>query len=174
MGKKKQHAPSAGLANEVGAAEYRMALHRFLVSRLRNSEDAADLVQEAFMRFYALPNSQTLARPDHYLFRIALNLTYEFRLRQERNVEYVSFDSEVSDSSLDALVEPDPGDALGDRQLVAHMLAQIPRAYAQILLLHKRDGRSCKEIAAELDLSVRTVEKYVARALAFARTAVWK
>jgi RNA polymerase sigma-70 factor (ECF subfamily) len=154
--------------------QYRPVLHRFLLSRLRNQEDASDLAQETFLRYYALPNAEAVSRPDNYLFRIAVNLLYEFRMRRDRDRKVVTFSSRLSDTSIDTLVAADPGEAASIHQQIEHVLAQIPPAYRQVLVLQKRDGLSCSEIAAQLNLSVRSVEKYLARALAHARNASWE
>ena len=174
-GQKADQAPAKPLTSwsDGDSEQYRPVLHRFLLSRLKNAEDAADLVQETFLRYYALPNSAAVARPDNYLFRIAVNLIYEFRLRRDRERHFVTFDSELSNSSMSTLTQTDPGESLDTHQQIEHVLSQIPAAYRQVLVLHKRDGLSCKEIARQLNLSVRSVEKYIARALAYARHASW-
>ncbi len=163
----------AGQKPETYSEHYWPVLHRFLLSRLRNTEDASDLAQETFLRYYSIPNAEAVSRPDNYLFRIAVNLLYEFRLRRDRDLRFVTFSSKFSETSLDAALDDDPAQALTVQQQIDHVLAQIPLAYRQVLVLHKRDGLSCKEIAARLNLSVRSVEKYVARALAHARNASW-
>lgn len=49
-------------------------LARYFRSRLRPGEEAADLVQEAFVRLAGFMSSSTLPRPGAYLQRIARNL----------------------------------------------------------------------------------------------------
>jgi RNA polymerase sigma factor (sigma-70 family) len=164
----------AGRRSDIESEQYRPALHRFLLGRLKNAEDASDLAQETFLRYYSISNAEAVSRPDNYLFRIAVNLLYEFRLRRDRDNRFVTFSSQLSETSLESLLDDDPTEALATQQQLAHVLAQIPAAYRQVLVLHKRDGLSCKEIAAQLNLSVRSVEKYVARALAHARNASWE
>jgi len=51
---------------------------------------------------------------------------------------------------------------------------QVPPGYRKVLIMSKRDGMSSAQIADTLGLSQRSVEKYLARALAYARLAVWK
>jgi RNA polymerase sigma factor (sigma-70 family) len=154
--------------------QYRPALHRFLTRRLQNAEDARDLAQETYLRFYQLPDMDAVRRPSGYLFRIAVNLVYEFRLKRSR--ERVAYDSDVAESLAENAPAPaatDPAQRLATRDELTRILAQIPATYRRVFILHKRDGYSCQEIAAALNLAPRSVEVYLARAIAFARNARW-
>ncbi len=155
-------------------AQYRPALHRFLVRRLRNSQDAQDLAQETYLRFYQLGEGHAVRRPSGYLYRIAVNLVYEFRLRQSR--DRVTYDSGLVESLGEQTADPtlaDPGDRLATMEQVSRILASIPPAYRSVLIMHRRDGLSVREIAQQLNLSGRTVETYLARAIAHARNSRW-
>jgi RNA polymerase sigma factor (sigma-70 family) len=156
------------------SAQYRPALHRFLVNRLQNAQDAQDLAQEAYLRFYQLGDSHKIERPSSYLYRIAVNLVYEFRLRQRR--DRVTYDSEMIAALGERTADPtsaDPGDRLAEAEQVNRLLSSIPVAYRKVLIMHRRDGLSTQDIAKTLNLSRRTVEAYLAKAIAFARNARW-
>ncbi len=155
-------------------AQYRPALHRFLVRRLQNSQDAQDLAQEAYLRFCQLDSTHKINRPSDYLYRIAVNLVYEFRLRQSRN--RVTYDSEMLYALGEKTPDPavvDPSDRLAAAEQVHLLLASIPAAYRKVLIMHRRDGLSTEDIAKTLNLSKRTVEAYLAKAIAFARNSQW-
>jgi RNA polymerase sigma factor (sigma-70 family) len=154
--------------------QYRPALHRFLTHRLRNAEDAHDLAQETYLRFYQVTDADAVRRPSGYLFRIAVNLVYEFQLK--RNQDCVIFDSDAVETLADTLAAPpstDPSQQLMAADQVDHILGQIPATYRKVFIMHKRDGLSCQEIAQALNLTKRSVEVYLARAIAFARNARW-
>jgi len=154
--------------------QYRPALHRFLTHRLRNAEDARDLAQETYLRFYQLTDADAVRRPSGYLFRIAVNLVYEFQLKRKQDC--VSFDSDAVETLADTVATPsstDPSQQLMAANQVDHILRQIPATYRKVFIMHKRDGLSCQEIAQALNLTKRSVEVYLARAIAFARTARW-
>jgi len=154
--------------------QYRPALHRFLTHRLRNAEDARDLAQETYLRFYQLANADAVRRPVGYLFRIAVNLVYEFQLK--RRHDRVTYDSD----GMETLAERVPGPVNADpsqqhmiQDQVNHILKQIPPTYRKVFIMHKRDGLSCQEIGQALNLTQRSVEIYLARAIAYARGARW-
>jgi RNA polymerase sigma factor (sigma-70 family) len=150
------------------------ALVRFLLSRLRSAEDARDLAQETYLRFLQVPDAAVIRQPLRYLYRIALNLVYEFRLRRDRSI--VTFDSQVAEEKA-ARMAPDPsaepGHELATAEQLDRILNQIPPHYRRVLVMHKRDGLSYAQIAAETGLSKQSVQKYLARAMAAARMAKW-
>ena len=165
--------PAAGTA--VDSEQYLPALHGFLVRRLQNADDAQDLAQETYLRFYQLASADTVLRPGAYLFRIAVNLIYEFRLKRGRDC--VTFDSEMAESLAEGADGPfggDPGEAVALEQQIDLIVGQIPRTYRKAFIMHKRGGLSCQEVAEALNLTRRSVEIYLARAIAYARNARWK
>ena len=160
----------------VGSAfeQYHAGLHRFLMRRLRSSHNAQDLAQETYLRLLRMDRHELVRKPQAYLYRIASNLVYEFRLR-ERN-EPVAFDSEAVERMADSVAQPATGDsseALGLTQQLDAILRPLPPLYRAVFVLRKRDGMSYSEIARTLDISVHTVKKYLARAVAQCRCAPW-
>jgi RNA polymerase sigma-70 factor (ECF subfamily) len=161
----------------VGSAfeQYHAGLHRFLMRRLRSTQNAQDLAQETYLRLLRMDRHELVRKPQAYLYRIASNLVYEFKLR-ERN-EPVCFDSEelerAAESSM-AAATADASDDLNVSQQLETLLVQLPPLYRAVFVLRKRDGMSYPEIAHTLDISVHTVKKYLARAVAQCRCARWE
>jgi RNA polymerase sigma factor (sigma-70 family) len=163
-------------AEFVGAAfeQYHAGLHRFLMRRLRSTQNAQDLAQETYLRLLRMDNHELVRKPQAYLYRIASNLVYEFKLR-ERN-EPVAFDSEALERAAEsspAVALIDSSEAVGLAQQLDAVLGQLPPLYRAVFVLRKRDGMSYSEIARALDISVHTVKKYLARAVAQCRCARW-
>lgn len=163
-------------------ARYGAGLERFLVGRLRNRQIRAgaaqaiaqDLAQEAYLRLLRVDDNELIRHPQAYLYRIAANLVYEYRLREVRTP--VTFNSELMDLSAGAPVETpvnEPGELLCASQELEAVLGQLPPAYRAIIVLRKRDGLSYAEIGRALKLSPNTVRKYLVRGLARLRAARW-
>lgn len=151
--------------------QYDTGLHRFLLRRLRSAQNAQDLAQETYLRLLHLERSELVRKPQAYLYRIASNLVYEFKLRERNTV--VTFDSDALDRAAEHPFEPSAGEAserLGAEQQLQSMLEQLPPLYRAVLVLRKRDGMSYLEIARTLEISVHTVKKYLARAVAQCRS----
>jgi RNA polymerase sigma factor (sigma-70 family) len=154
--------------------QYRVELHRFLTRRLHSSQDAGDLAQDVYLRFLQLPDTDLIRQPQAYLYRIASNLVYEYRLREKRRdvVCDPAVLEELAEDTADSWI-PTLDERLSTGQQLERVLQQLPETYRAILLLQKRDGLSYAEIAKRLGLSVHTVQKYLFRALAHCRAADW-
>ncbi|HEU4625439.1 MAG TPA: RNA polymerase sigma factor [Steroidobacteraceae bacterium] len=158
----------------VGSAfeQYHAGLHRFLMRRLRSRQNAQDLAQETYLRLLRMDSHELVRKPQAYLYRIASNLVYEFKLR-ERN-EPVAFDSQALEEAAESAAHPlDSSETVSHAQQLESILGQLPPLYRAVFLARKRDGMSYAEIARALDISVHTVKKYLARAVAQCRCARW-
>src|SRR5689334_5696596 len=62
---------------------HRGALHRYVSKLTSGAEDVEDLVQETYLRIYALPDFHTIELPKALLFRIAHNLVIERARRRK-------------------------------------------------------------------------------------------
>ncbi len=153
--------------------ETRARLHGFLLRRMgRGNPEATDLLQEVYVRFLQTPDHALIRQPMAYLYRIAANLLYDRRRREER--ETVVFDSQAADESAERpadVLRDELVESLNARQEIEHRLAELPGTYQAVLLLYKRDGLSCPEIAEKLRISQHTAEKYLYRAIAHFRRA---
>jgi RNA polymerase sigma-70 factor (ECF subfamily) len=174
---------SAVMANEAvgfGAAafrDYRRELHRYLLRRLRRPQDVDDLAQEVYLRLLRHDESKCVHKPLAYLYGIASHVVADYRTDMKQDQRHLTFDSddEESWSQAPASVLPDQlADRLNLQQQLERALSQLPSTHAAVLLAHKRDGLSYEEVAAKLNLSVHTVEKYVTQAKARIRLMSWE
>jgi RNA polymerase sigma factor (sigma-70 family) len=152
---------------------YGPALHCYLMRRLSDSQIARDIEQEAFLRLHRVAHTELIHSPQAYLFRIASNLVWEFEQQERREV--VQFDSRMVECAAEGVSDSlaiDPGERIDIECQLETVLAQLPPHYAAILVMKKRDGKSLKEIALELNLSIHAVKKYLCRAVAHCRTKI--
>ncbi|WP_417068075.1 sigma-70 family RNA polymerase sigma factor [Niveibacterium terrae] len=144
-------------------AEHHGWLRAWLRKKLGNAFDAADLAHDTYLRILKtghLPQSDQSRR---HLAQIANGLVID--LFRRRQIESAYFDA------LASLPEPQhPSEetralvieALVEIDAVLHGLSAKARA---ALLLHRLDGSSYREIAEQLEVSVSSVEKYIAAGL---------
>jgi RNA polymerase sigma factor (sigma-70 family) len=151
------------------AKECRTELGRYLARRLRNPDVANDLAQEAYLRYLQLPNAGFVRKPDAYIFRIAVNLVYEWRMRQDRSV--VTFNTELADKCAGSWVQPggDVYERLRSREHLQKVLDSMPPRPRQVLWMNKVEGKGYAQIAKELGVKPSTVLNALARAIAHAR-----
>jgi len=147
--------------------ENEVALKRFLRRFIKSREGADDLAQEAFLRAFAAESERLITSPKAFLFKVAKNLALnELAKQSSAAIEPLGDfeDQEVLQDSSQAAVD----DAVDGRErirMLARAIAALPPQCAKVFILRKMQGLSQKEIAARLNISVRTVENHVALGL---------
>ncbi len=158
-------------AFETLVLEYEKNVYNIALRMTGNSEDAADMTQEAFIKAY---NSLQSFRGDSkfsvWLYRIVSNVCLDFlRSRNRRPTVSLSVeDDDGEDAQLDVADESQSPELLLDRKLtresVRRGLDSLPPDYRQILLLREIQGLSYDEISQALCLEVGTVKSRIFRA----------
>src|SRR5688572_4301727 len=139
-------------------------LLRFLRSRLSHGDQAQDLAQEVYLRLLRMDDLQLIRNPKAFVIRLAAHAAHEWRMLARNRMQH-------SDESLTELIAEgaDPAESL-ERDVrineLNRVLATLSPKCQAVLLMHKRDGMTYQEIAAELHLSIAMVKKYLARGLA--------
>lgn len=154
--------------------DYDKQLHRYLVRRMPRPQDAEDLAQEVYLRLLRIDGAKRVHKPLAYIYGIASHVVADYKSDARHQREFVSDDE---DESSEIAAEPridDLIDRLNLQQQLERALTQLPTTHARVLLAHKHRGLSYQEVAAELGLSVHTVEKYVTQAKAKIRTMTWE
>ena len=158
-------------AFETLVLEYEKNVYNIALRMTGNSEDAADMTQEAFIKAY---NSLQSFRGDSkfsvWLYRIVSNVCLDF-LRSKNRRPTVSLsveDDDGEDTQLDVADDSQSPELLLDRKLtresVRRGLDSLPPDYRQILLLREIQGLSYDEISQALGLEVGTVKSRIFRA----------
>jgi RNA polymerase sigma-70 factor, ECF subfamily len=143
--------------------ESREALRRYVRRLVRSRETADEVVQEAFLRTYEQRDAVQIPRA--FLFSTARNLASDIR-RHDR----IAATDSVGDLQDAQIVQPDaPLDSLliADEasRLLKEAVDRLPEQCRAVFTLKVFHGWSYREIAQQLGLAEKTVEKHVARAL---------
>ena len=136
----------------------------WLFRRVQSRCDAADLSQETFLRLLTgSVAAQDLREPRAFLSTIARRLIFDRHRRRQLESAYLE-----RLSSLPEQVAPSPEEQL----LLVEALVAIDRALAGLpaivkaaFLYSQLDGLSYVEIGRKLELSERTVSRYMKQAL---------
>ncbi len=142
-------------------------VHRYVRGMVRDSSEAEDLTQEAFLRAHR--ERATLRDPGamlSWLYQIATRVALD-RLRQRTAAA-----PRESRLSLDEVDQPDPGTPSLQQVLeqsemgacVQRFLVAVPDGYRSVLLLHDVHGLSGPEISENLGLPLATVKIRLHRA----------
>lgn len=147
--------------------KYRSALAHYLVKLLRNEADAAELLQETYLRLMEQDSLDHLeANARAYLFRVATNLVKDKARREKVRVR-------------DQHEPMDDKELLSDQPCPSKLaewdqtLANVKRAVLglkpqcrQIFVMSRFKGMSYPEIAKVLGTTTRTVERNMSIAIA--------
>jgi len=138
-------------------------LNTWLRSRLGNAADAADLAQDTFVRLLQKTERFELKAPRAFLRTIARGLVIDHWRREEIERAYLE-----SIAHLPEALAP----SAESRALVLELLEEISRLLdglkpkvRKAFLLAQCDGLAYKQIAQQMGVSLRSVERYVAEAL---------
>src|ERR1700727_691554 len=81
---------------------HRAALQAFFYRRVNVRHDAADMVQEVYLRMLRVKDSDALRNPEGYLFTVASNLVYERSVQNRQQTTMRDYQrSEVESQSAE-------------------------------------------------------------------------
>lgn len=159
--------PQRAASFEAFLAVQREALVAFLRHRTAGEADAQDAAQEAMARLVRYRDRGPESAWKPLLYRIAINVAHDqARDRHTRRAEaHVPLDG--ADVVLVA-AQPSHEQRLDDERRLAvirELLFHLPERCRQIYLLNRVEGMSYSEIARHCGISVKAVEKHIAKAL---------
>lgn len=138
-------------------------LYQWLRAKLGTADSAADLAHDTWLRLYSQESLPNDALSRRYLAKVAKSLLIDRYRRYRVEQAYL-----LSLQDLPESVAP----SAESQYLVIETLMQLdlalqrlPQAVKRAFLLHRIEGKKYKDIAATLNISVSSVEKYIARAL---------
>ena len=143
--------------------DHRGWLEGWLRRRLGNGCDAADLSQDTFLR--VLSSSQRIAdlqEPRAYLLTVGKRLLSNFYQRRSLEQAYLA-----ALASLPEECAPSPEQRwllLETLQALDELLDGLPRAVRRAFLLNQLEGLGYREIAERLQVSERSIKRYMAMA----------
>jgi RNA polymerase sigma factor (sigma-70 family) len=150
-----------------GLQELRCTLVRRLIRWGTGPQDAEDVVHEAFVRLYAAQRKLYVHNPAAFLTDVVGKVRIE-RWRRAQRARQLFVEEPVEE--IDAIdPSPRPEECIQAEQrfdrLSKRLRALGPRA-RDVLFLHRLEGLTCPEIAAQLGISVSAIEKHIARSIA--------
>lgn len=144
----------------------RQDLVRYVAAIVRDGSTAHDLVQDVFVALWGLRETLDPALPlKPYVYRMARNRALRY-LRDERT--HARKEGQLHrDSDEEFAASPEAHlDRAVLRRALQRWLAALPERQREALLLSRYHQLSHREIAAVMDISPRTVNVHIVRALA--------
>jgi RNA polymerase sigma-70 factor (ECF subfamily) len=158
-----RHDPSKKILEELYRAHSGQL--RGFARRRVGAHEAEDLVQDVYLRLLQKDSIAGLERPREYLFRVASNLAIDSARKMRTR-------SRVSDEDLGLVISPErmtsPEEIVESRKALQRLqtsLDELPPMSRKVLLLNRLGDVTHEELADRMGVSVRTVERRMAKAL---------
>jgi len=138
------------------------ALRNYLMYKFGNQEQADDMAQEAFIKLWQNCKDVPLEKAKSYVYTIANNASLNVIAHQKVKLNYKN-----TTSHLDRTNE-NPEFLLEEKQFKDKLVLAIENlneTQRVAFLMHRIDGKKYAEIAEELNISIKAVEKRIHLAL---------
>ncbi|OCW57472.1 RNA polymerase sigma factor [Hoeflea olei] len=146
---------------------HRRELHAYLTEKLKDADIAADLTQEAFLR-YAEQHACGKAPVTHgrsYLYRTAHNLAIDHvRLRARQKTDAIADDA-FAEMADDRPSQEDEADARRKLDRLRVAVSELPERTREVFVLNRIEGLTYPETASRLGISESSVQKHLSKAL---------
>ncbi|MFK3798530.1 sigma-70 family RNA polymerase sigma factor [Pseudomonas sp. NPDC088444] len=138
-------------------------LNGWLRSKLGNAADAADLAQDTFVRLINRSERLELKAPRAFLRTVARGLVIDHWRREELERAYLEALAQLPEHET---TSPESRELVFELlESIAKMLDGLKPKVRRAFLLAQCEGIPYKQIAEQMNISVRSVERYVADAL---------
>lgn len=141
-------------------------LQNWLYRRIRCRSDAADLAQDTFVRLLRTSNAPLapdLRQPRAYLATLARRLM--LNLHRRRSVEEAWLQTLADCPEQTALSVEEQWLIREALQAVDALLQGLPPAVRRAFLLSQLEGHTYADIAKMMNITVRTVQRYLTKAM---------
>jgi RNA polymerase sigma factor (sigma-70 family) len=130
----------------------------------RNTQDAEDVVQEAYLRAFRFFGGFHGGNARTWLLKIVRNTCYTWLHQNRPQQPTTAFDEELHTDMAQSQSPETLVLRKADRQLLNHALEELPVDFREVLVLLELEGLSYKEIAEVLAIPIGTVMSRLARA----------
>lgn len=150
-------------AEEVHAHE--PSLRSYLRGTFPHVRDVDDVVQESYLRIWKARLARPILSTKSFLFQIARHLAID--VVREKQVSRLEDLGDLAELSVleEGLSAADTFSYQEKVALLSDALTDLPTRCREVVYLRKFKGLSQREVAAQLGISVRTVESQFARGM---------
>ncbi len=146
--------------------KYYASLCSYVATIVTDSSAAEDIVQDLFIKLWSDRKKIVIYKDiKHYLFRAAKNSAMNFlraeknRKRAMYNLEILKLPEETEDSNQEEFL-----------QKLEECIDQLPERSKEVLLLSRFEGLKQKEIAEQLNISVKTIKNQLWKSLKYLKS----
>lgn len=153
--------------------DYQGVVYSVAYRYAENTQDAADMAQEVFIKMFKNINSfQEKSKLSTWIYRVATNMCIDIVKKESRNSVAYSFDEGYEDKDgstlynglVDDSMQPD--EIVEKREIkdaVNSAISKLSDKYKTVIILRDIEGLHYEEIAEIVDCSVGTVKSRISR-----------
>lgn len=153
------------IVSELFQTYYRI-MCKTVFSILKDEIISEDIVQNIFLRLIEDRKELVLEYPQAYLKRIAINSAID-HIRKSSTVKWVEDDLEHFSH-----IKVEPDESSENESLLIQInkaIDELPEKCRLVFILKRKEGLTNKEIAEELNISIKTVENHITIAFRYLR-----
>lgn len=139
-------------------------LRRYLSRRFHLGSEVDDVIQETYLRLCRLRMQRELENVRGLLFTIARHVAVD-ALRRQRRAPFVDVTREQACAVAGDHDVAETTARRQERQLLDVACASLPPRCREALQMRHLHGLSCREVAAQMGISGRTLENHISRAM---------
>ena len=138
------------------------ALRNFLIYKFGNEHHAEDLTQDAFIKLWQNCKDVPIDKAKSYIYTIANNASLNIISHEKVKLSF------QKNNLINKQSNENPEFILEEKEFKTNLLNAIEKineTQRVAFLMHRIDGKKYSEIAAELNISIKAVEKRIHLAL---------
>ena len=144
---------------------YKDRVYGFAFHYLGTAEEAEDVTQEVFIRFWQHRMSLDAKQPIGWLLRVTRNVSIDAIRRRKTYRKNVSVDSEMVENVSEVNLSPEQHTEYSDFQMhLKRALDKLAEPYRSIVIMREIEEMKYNEIGEALELPLNTVKVYLHRA----------
>ncbi|OAI23850.1 RNA polymerase subunit sigma-24 [Methylosinus sp. R-45379] len=142
------------------------------LTRKVGADNAADLLQETFLRALRHESLETVLDPPAFLQRIAANLSLDFARRRRTETRYLEYVDYFVDAPSDAATPDEILEYKKKSQRLDAAIRALPPRCRDVFLMAVFEDIPMSEVARRLGISDRMARKHMASAIRLCRAAL--
>lgn len=144
--------------------EYGKRLFGFIRGRVRNEEDAEDLLQDVWYQFSNLSDLDEVESMSGWLYQVARNkITDYYRRKRTGSIEDYAYENEEGELNFREMLlmdDTDPDSALFREMFWEELmngLAELPEKQREVFVLNELENMTLQQIADRTGENIKTV-----------------
>ncbi|PKP03044.1 MAG: RNA polymerase sigma factor [Bacteroidetes bacterium HGW-Bacteroidetes-6] len=139
---------------------YSDAVYRFIMKHTADEDDAADIVQESFVRMWEKAETVSFEKAKSYLFSTAYHAMIDYFRKKKRFTGNFDFNDDRSTLHPSS---PEKVSSFDLKAILNEALDRLPEIQKSVILLRDYEGYSYEEIGEITGLNESQVKVYIYR-----------